>query len=144
VIVLDTTVLVHAVGDDHTLREPARAIVERVEGGSVQATTTVGAIQEFVHVRARRRDRADAAALGRAYATLLSPLLRPSEDDLEKGLRLFEREAGLGPFDAVLAATAIAAKADALVSADAAFDGIRGLRWVDLAGDELGSLLGAG
>jgi uncharacterized protein len=133
VIVLDTTVLVYAVGDEHTLRDPARAIVEAVEGGAVQATTTIQAIQEFVHVRARRRDRSDAAALGRAYGTLLSPLLQPSEDDLERGLRLFEREDRLGPFDAVLAATAITAKADALVSADSAFDGVRGLRWVDLA-----------
>jgi predicted nucleic acid-binding protein len=141
VIVLDTTVLVYAVGDDHALRDPARAIVEAVENGAVQATTTVEAIQEFAHVRAHRRDRADAAALGRAYATLLSPLLQPSEDDLEQGLRLFEREERLGPFDAVLAATATAVGAVALVSADRSFDGIRGLRWVDLAGEELESLL---
>ena len=99
-IVLDTTVLVYAVGDEHTLRDPARAIVEAVVDGTIQATTTIEAIQKFVHVRARRRDRADAGALGRAYSTLLSPLLQPSEDDLEKGLRLFEREDRLGPFDA--------------------------------------------
>ena len=140
-IVLDTTVLVYAVGDDHRLRDPARAVVASVEDGSVQATTTVEAIQEFVHVRARRRDRADAAALGRAYGTLLSPLLQPTEDNLEAGLRLFEREDTLGPFAAVLAATAIAVKHDAFVSADRSFDRIRGLRWVDLAGDELESLL---
>jgi predicted nucleic acid-binding protein len=140
-IVLDTTDLVHAVGDDHTLREPARAIVEAVEDGSVQATTTVEAIQALVHVRARRRGRADATAVGRAYATLLSPLLQPSEESLVAGLRLFEREEALGAFDAVLAATAMAGRADALVSADRAFAGIRGLRWVDLAGDELAGLL---
>ncbi len=140
-IVLDTTVLVYAVGDDHALREPARSIVQAVEEGTVQATTSVEAIQEFVHVRARRSDRSDAAALGRAYATLLSPLLQPTEDDLEKGLRLFEREERLGPFDAVLAATAIAAKADALISADTAFDGIRGLRWADLADPGIASLI---
>ena len=139
-IVLDTTVLVYAVGDDSTLRESARAIVEAVEDGTVQATTTVEAIQEFVHVRARRRERGDAAALGRAYATLLSPLLQPGEDDLEKGLRLFEREARLDPFEAVLASAAITAKADALISADTAFDGIRGLRWVDLAEADIESL----
>jgi hypothetical protein len=80
-IVLDTTVLVYAVGDDHTLREPARRIVEAVERGAVQATTTREAIQEFVHVRARRRTRADAAALGRAHASLLSPPLQPSEQN---------------------------------------------------------------
>lgn len=140
-IVLDTTVLIYAVGDDHDLREPARAIVEAVESGSMQATTTVEAVQEFVHVRARRRDRGDAAALGRAYAALLSPLLRPAEEDLVAGLRLFERETALGAFDAVLATAAIAAKAEALVSADRSFGAVRGLRWVDLAGDELPGLL---
>jgi uncharacterized protein len=140
VILLDTTVLVYAVGDDHELREPARSLVRAVEEGAVQATTTVEAVQEFVRVRARRHDRADAAGLGRAYATLLSPLLQPGEVDLEKGLRLFEREERLGPFDAVLAATAISAKADGLVSADTAFDGIRGLRWIDLAGSDVESL----
>lgn len=140
-IVLDTTVLVHAVGDGHEFREPARGIVSAVEDGAVLATTTVEAIQEFVHVRARRRGRADAAALGRAYTTLLSPLLQPSEDDLRAGLRLFEREDALGAFDAVLASAAIAAKADALVSADRSFGAVRGLRWVDLAGGDLEALL---
>ena len=58
--------------------------------------------------------RSDAAGLGRAYATLLSPLLQPSEENLVAGLRLFEREEAVGAFDAVLAAAAIAAQADAL------------------------------
>ena len=143
-IVLDTTVLVYAVGDDHRLRDPARAIVEAVEDGAVQATTTVEGIQEFVHVRARRRGRADAATLGRAYTVLLSPLLQPSEEHLVAGLRLFQREEALGAFDAVLAAVAIATDADALVSADRAFEDVRGLRWVDLAGRELVTLLEPG
>lgn len=140
-IVLDTTVLVYAVGDDHELRAPAQAIVAAVESGSAQATTTVEAIQEFVHVRARRRGRKDAAVLGRAYATLLSPLLQPSEEHLVAGLRLFERDEAVGAFDAVLAAAAIATGADALVSADRSFAAVRDLPWVDLAGDELPALL---
>jgi uncharacterized protein len=143
VIVLDTTVLVYAVGDDHELRDPAHVIVEAVEDGRIQATTAVEAIQEFVHVRARRRDRPDAAALGRAYLALLSPLLHPSEEDLVAGLRLFERDESLGAFDAVLAASAIAGGAEALVSADRSFADVRGLRWVELGGDELGALDGA-
>ena len=142
-IALDTTVLVYAVGDAHELREPARALVQSVERGAVQATTTAEAIQEFVHVRARRRDRRDAAKLGRAYAALLSPLLMPSEDDLEQGLRLFERNQELGAFDAVLAAAAMGAAVDALVSADRSFASVRGLRFVDLVSPGLRSLLGA-
>lgn len=63
------------------------------------------------------------------------------EEDLRDGLRLFEREETLGAFDAVLAATALRAKADALVSADRSFHGVRGLPFVDLAGSELETLL---
>ena len=68
-------------------------------------------------------------------------MLQPSEENLVAGLRLFEREEAVGAFDAVLAAAAIAAQADALVSADRSFASVRGLRWVDLAGEELEALL---
>jgi len=142
VIVLDTTVLVYAVGDKQNLREPARALVQAVARGRLHATTTLETIQEFVHVRARRRDRRDAATLGRAYAALLSPLLQPSEQDLAEGLRLFERHETLGAFDAVLAA-ALSAEAESLVSADRSFGVVRGLPFVELGSSELYDLIGA-
>jgi predicted nucleic acid-binding protein len=41
----------------------------------------------------------------------------------------------LGTSDAVLAASAIAAKAEAIISADRSFGVVRGLRWVDLSRD---------
>jgi len=78
-------------------------------------------LQEFAHVRARRRDRDDAARLTRDYLDLLAPLLVVGEDDLQDGLRLYARSDRLGAFDAVLAAAASRADADALVSAHAAF-----------------------
>jgi predicted nucleic acid-binding protein len=120
-IVLDTTVLVYAVGQDHALREPCRELIDAVARGVVEATTTVEALQEFVHVRARRRGRADAAQLGRDYAAVLGPLLTPSGQQLDDGLTLFEHTDTLGAFDAVLAACAASADVSALVSADAAF-----------------------
>ena len=131
---LDTTVLVYAVGDDHALRDPARSLLAAAADGSLRATTTPEAIQEFAHVRARRRDRVDAAALAGGYADLLSPLLEVGEADLREGLRLFERSDALGAFDAVLAAVALRAGATALVSADRAFTEVPGLRCVDLTG----------
>jgi len=120
-IVLDTTVLVYAKGTDHPLRAPCRDLVQAIAERRVAATTSVEAIQEFVHVRARRRGREDAAALGRDYAELLAPLLAPTGEDLARGLAWYERCERLGAFDAVLAAAAAAAGARALVSADAAF-----------------------
>ena len=61
--------------------------------------------------------------------------------ELAVGLRLFEEHPTLGAFDAVLAAAAMLAGADALVSADRAFASVRGLAWMDPAGPELGDLL---
>jgi len=124
VILLDTTVLVYAKGEDHALRDPCRDLIEAISDRLIEATTTVEVIQEFVHVRARRRDRRDAAALGRDYAELLSPLLSPTVEDLRAGLALFERSGALGAFDAVLAACAARTGIEALVSADTAFAGL--------------------
>ena len=135
-IVVDTTVLVHATGADHDYREPCRSLISLVAEGGLDATTTVEVIQEFAHVRARRRGRADATSLATDYADLFSPLMVVTTDDLRRGLSMFQRADRLGAFDAVLAAAAAARGAVALVSADRAFAEAPGLAHVipDAAG----------
>ncbi len=131
-IVVDTTILVYAVGGDHPLADPCRSLLAEVASASVRATTTVEVIQEFAHVRARRRGREDAARLARSYRELLHPLVAVSEDDLEAGLDRFASDERLGAFDAVLAARALRLGA-AVASADRAFAGIDGLTHLDPA-----------
>jgi predicted nucleic acid-binding protein len=143
VIVLDTTVLVYAKGADHPLRDPCRRLIETIAQGGLEATSTVEVIQEFVHVRAQRRERSDAVALGGDYVDLLSPLLPVDEERLRRGLTLFEHNERLGAFDAVLAAAAIDVDADALVSADAAFADVPDLTHVIPDDAGVGKLLGA-
>ncbi len=140
-IVLDTTVLVYAKGLDHPFRDPCRAVVAAVAAGRIEATTAPEVIQEFVHLRARRRGRTDAAALGRSYAELLAPLLTVTADHLERGLAMFETTPSVGAFDAVLAAAAKSAGA-ILVSADSGFGDLPDITHVlpDAAG--IGDLLG--
>lgn len=132
-IVLDTTVLVYAVGTEHPLREPCRELLAK---RTTALTTSAGVIQEFVHVRSRRRGRADAVKLGKAYLTLLSPLLDVPERAVRDALRLLEGHPDLGAFDAVLAAAAHAAECEALVTADRAFATLPDLpvRYPDAAG----------
>ncbi|MGK2851598.1 MAG: type II toxin-antitoxin system VapC family toxin [Candidatus Limnocylindrales bacterium] len=141
-IVLDTTVLAYAIGDDHPLREPCRRLLEAHAAGKVAAATTVEAIQEFAHIQARRRTRYRAVELALEYAASLR-LLTATPDDLDRGLRLFGDHPRMGSFDAVLAAVAIGHGAEALVSADSGFDGIPGLRWVDPATPALDALIGS-
>jgi predicted nucleic acid-binding protein len=143
VILVDTTILVYAVGTEHRERQPSRRLIEAIGAGRVAATTTVEVIQAFVHVYARRRVRAAAVELARRYVTLLTPLLVVGERELDHGLELFASQAELGTFDAVLAATALAHGADALVSADQSFASVPGLAHVAPGSDAFESLLAA-
>ena len=131
-ILLDTTILVYSVGADHSLRRPCSELLGLIADGSVRATTTLEVIQEFTHIRALRRTRADASALGRNYAVGLSPLAQPDLDDLLDGLDLFRRVTSLGSFDAVLAVTAHR-RGWSLASADRAFARVAGLSHLDPA-----------
>ena len=134
-IVLDTTVLVYAVGADHPLREPCRQIVRAIQDGRLIARTTIDVIQEFAHVRARRRGRHDASVLAYEYASLLQPLIVLDELDLKRGLDLFEEQDRLGAFDCMLAAAVTRRGAIGLVSADRAFGAVPGLQTLNPAND---------
>ena len=132
-IVLDTTILIYTTGVEHPLRLPCQRLVDAIAEGRIQATTTPEVIQEYTHVRARRLARSEAARTARDFANLLGPLLLVDTPTLTLGLRIYEETPGLGAFDAVLAATAITASADALVSADRGFLAVRGLTCLDPA-----------
>jgi len=119
-IVVDTNVLVYAVGADHPLTAPARRLLDAVASGEITASTTVEVIGEFAHVRARRRGRADAAALARSFATLLGPLITTTATDLDSGLGLWAEHESLGAFDSVLIAASERVGARAIITADRA------------------------
>ena len=138
-IVLDTTVLVYALGRDHALRDPCRALIEAIADGRIEATTTPEVIQEFAHVRARRTDRRDAAQTATDYAELLDPLVTVQRQHLLAGITLFERHDALGAFDAVLCAVALESGADAL---SPPFAAVPGLRHVAPDADGVAQLLG--
>lgn len=141
-IVLDTTVLIYAVGEDHEFRDPCRSLLTAIESRAVRATTTVEVIQEFVHVRARRRGRLDAVERARAYQTLLAPLVVATEEHLLRAMEIYAASERIGMFDAVLAALAIDGAAT-LLSADRGFAGVVGLDHVVPTREGVGILLAA-
>jgi uncharacterized protein len=123
-------VLVYATGSEHPFREPCqRLLISEAPVGRL--TTTAGVIQEFVHVRQRRMpSRDNAVSLARDFVDLLEPLLGVPDAAVRDALDLLIEHPKLGAFDAVLAAAAIHARCQALVSADTAFADIRRCRVV--------------
>jgi predicted nucleic acid-binding protein len=140
-IVVDTGVLVYAVGGPHPLREPARDLISAVRAGAVAATTTPDVLQGFLHIHSRRRPRTEVASYAREWLTLLTPLVATTQEDLPPALRLFERYERLDAFDALLAAVALREHA-VLVSGDRAFAEVPKLRFVELGSPEFDRLLG--
>jgi predicted nucleic acid-binding protein len=142
-ILFDTTILVYAVGGQHSLRGSCRRILALAQDTAIRATTTLQVVQEFAQVRARRTSRPEAARLARAFATGLGPLASPDFDDLVQGLALFEDVVQLGAVDAVLAATA-RRRGWALASAERAFAMVEDLVHIDPASptflDDAGSV----
>jgi predicted nucleic acid-binding protein len=131
-LVLDTSVLVYASGVEHPLREPAVRLLRDVVAARVSATTTPEVLQEYAHVRARRRDRDDALAQVERFAGLLAPLTVVTTRDVLEGLRVWSQNQSLRAFDSVVAAVAMSHGWSA-VSSDQAFGSVSGLQWIDLA-----------
>lgn len=125
-VLLDTAVFLHAVGDEHPLRDPCRSLVGALRDGAVAGEASVELVHEYAHVRLRRSgDRARAAAEAQAIRHLVS--VHPVEvDDLDRALRLFA-DHPVGGRDAVHAATALNRGIDVVVSPDRGFDHVPGL-----------------
>ena len=121
IVVLDTNVLVLAVGAPHQLKRPAQELLLAIAEGRLRATTTPEVVQEFAHVRGRRGPREEAAAQALDFATLLAPLIVTLPEDVPAALNLWQAHAGIGCFDSLLLAAATRVGVDAVVSSDGAF-----------------------
>jgi predicted nucleic acid-binding protein len=137
VILLDTSVLVYAVGIQHPLRDPCRRVLAAQRAGAIDAAVTVEIIQEFTYARTRRYPRADAVAIARDCAASLR-VLQATAADLDRGLDIFVAYPDLGMFDSIVAAVALNHGATALISTDGGFGSIVapvGADAIDLVGN---------
>jgi uncharacterized protein len=132
-LLLDTNVLVYAVGRDHPLREPAQTLLGAAESRRVAITTTPDVIQEFTHVYSLTRPRDETAERALDFARACSPMVTSRESDVSVAIELFRRHERIDAFDCLLAAIGLREGVDGLVSADRAFGLVSGLTWLDLA-----------
>jgi predicted nucleic acid-binding protein len=124
---LDSNVFVYAAINTKTLGENARELLQKIQQGEMQAETSALTFDEvFWAVKKYDLD----AAFEACQALLNFPNLYivPVDRELVVFALQLIKEHHLAPRDAIHAATAIAGKADALVSTDAHFDEILELK----------------
>ena len=124
---LDSNVFIYAAINMQALGEDARSLLQKIQLGEEKAETSALTFDEvFWAVKKHSQE----AALEACQALLNFPNLEivPVDQELVLlALRLIE-EHHLAPRDAIHAATAIADKADAMISTDAHFDKLKELK----------------
>lgn len=131
VLVLDTAPLLYAIGSSHPLREPCRRIIETALRQEVELHVSAEAVQEVLHHRLRRGDRASAVTDARDVAALC--VIHPLDAAVLDAAITLVASTPLRGRDAVHAATALLVGAGHIVSTDQAFAAVDGLRLVDPA-----------
>jgi predicted nucleic acid-binding protein len=109
------------------MREPCQAIIRAAGDGRIRLHASVELVQELVFHRMRRVDRGAAVAQARDAAQLCT-LHEFDSGVLGRALDLITSHPVIGGRDAVHAATALHAGLAEIVSPDAAFEGLDGVR----------------
>jgi predicted nucleic acid-binding protein len=132
-VLVDTNVILYAIGGSHAYAEPCRLILALAGEGRFDMEAPVDLVQEILHHRARRLgDRRQAAAEAMAAAALCR-LHAVEPQDADKAAELFAASSRLSARDAVFAAVALHYDLEAILSADSDFDGLSNLRRLDPA-----------
>jgi predicted nucleic acid-binding protein len=127
VLYLDTNIFIYATINTQDLGEKARSLLQKIQQGEEKAETSALTFDEvFWAVKKHNLELAFEAC----QALLNFPNLEiiPADRELAFSALQLIREYHLAPRDAMHAATAIAEKADCVVSTDADFDRVKGLK----------------
>lgn len=129
---LDSNVFIYANLDQGDLGEEARSMLEEVQSGELAAVTSALTFDELVWAVKKHRSADDAVTAGEAFLRMSG--LRILEVDgalLSSALEMIRRYL-LDPRDSIHAASALQEGAEEIVSTDAHFDKVRGVRRRDL------------
>lgn len=129
-VYVDSNVFLYAIGTEHRYRAPCRELVRAMGARRVRGETSVETLQEIVHHRRRRGDRA-ATEQGRRVVALCEAVHSLDTEMALAALDLIDRHPGLPTRDAMHAATAYTLGIRIMLSADDDFDEIDELERID-------------
>jgi predicted nucleic acid-binding protein len=126
---VDANVVVYAEAEpDPAVRNSCRQFLAAVSAGRLNARCSTAVIEEVWHVELRGRPPMRAGVARKTFL-LFRPLLTVTDEIVQLALDL--DVTGIGSSDRIHAATCLDAGITTIISADAAFDHVAGLRRVD-------------
>lgn len=128
---VDSAIFMYAIGAEHPLKVPCRAVIQRIRDGSLDGTTSVEVVQEILH-RYRSVGRPDLArSLALDVMDTFAPLLPVTHAVMRRVSILADRYPSLSSRDLVHVATCIVEGIETIITPDAGFDQVTEIDRID-------------
>lgn len=125
---IDTNILVYAVGKAHPLKESVHHVLSDIAEGTLQANLDVEALQEILHLYSSRGERRKGFETLDDLLILFPNPISIGREEVEKARDLMRLYSFLGARDAIHAAVVITQGLEGIITADRVFDRIKRVR----------------
>ena len=132
VLYLDANIFIFAALNTEEYGSKAVSLLKKIQQGEEQAITSALTFDETFWEVKRNRGLEKALEAGEAMLNFPNLEIMPADREVVLSALQIIRECNLAPRDAIHAATAIAGKADCIVSTDRHFERVKGLKWKNL------------
>jgi uncharacterized protein len=126
---VDTSVIMFAAGAEHPRRAGCRAVLAAVAAGRLDAVISAEVVQEILH-RFSRSDREVGSRMAHAAIGLFAPVVALDHPAIAEAVRRYSFSPLLAR-DLVHVATCQVLGIEEIISVDADFDAVEGLRRID-------------
>ena len=122
---IDTNIIMYAVGRDHAFKKPCRDILQKITYGEIEANIDVETLQELLYVYSSRGEKKKGLDVVEDILILFPHPLAIRKTEIEKAKDLMRKHAALTPRDAVHCAVAITCNLEGIISTDKDLDMVK-------------------
>jgi predicted nucleic acid-binding protein len=125
---VDSNIPMYVAGRDHPLRDPSRRVLERIRARDLDACTSTEVLQEILYRYSALARRDLAREVYDLFVRICPEVLPVTLADTDKARDLLVSVAGISARDAVHAAVMLNHDVETIVTFDAGFDRIPGVK----------------
>ena len=129
---VDTNVIVYAVGSAHPLKQAAGRILSDIAAGALAANLDVETLQEVLYLYSSRGERRKGFKTVEHLLLLFPNPLPVAREEIEMARDLMMEHSFLGARDAIHAAVVRIHQMDGIITADRVFDRIKEVKRFDI------------
>lgn len=128
---LDTNVVMYAVGAEHPYKASCAEILLAVAGGELEVATDAEVLQEILYRYTHLNRRKEGIQVALDLLRVVPMVLPVTEVDVRRAITLMEDHERLSPRDAIHAAVMLNNRLSEIISVDRDFETIKGIRRID-------------